>query len=244
MDSIIVASFADYTHAIDGYTSLKVLNDSGDIFIYRAVLIARDANGEYSVMDGQDNQTGLPTIAGTSLGALIGSFAGPVGLVVGSISGTLAGGLGDIESVDISSDFLEKVKGKMDRGGYAIVAEVAESEPMMLNPLLELRGATVYRTTVDEQYARYENEQLAAIDKDITDTQKQIDSAVAEDKATLQSELSHLQAKREAKKREVDAKIKETKKRWSQKRKSFREKVFSAGPKAREKFEVWAAANL
>ena len=244
MDNIIVASFKDHASALDGYTRLKLLDDAGEIYLYRIVFFAKGANGEYTVLNGEDNITGAGTLAGMSLGGLIGALAGPVGLAVGAFSGTLTGGLADAESVDVSKDFLNKIFDRMGGGSWAIVAEVAENQYEMVDSLLSERGATVYRTSLDEEYDRYENAQLDELDSEISKVEAEAKDARAENKAEFDAKVADLKAKRAARKKELDTKVADAKNRWSQKRESFKEKVEHAGAEAKEKLKSWAASNF
>jgi hypothetical protein len=86
MNKMLVVIFDNETAANAGLQALRKLHADGDITLYAAAVLGRDANGVLSLKKGMDAG---PVGAGVGLavGSMIGLLGGPLGLVVGAVTG-------------------------------------------------------------------------------------------------------------------------------------------------------------
>ena len=131
MTNLVVISFKNEPQAFAGSHRLMELESHGGITVYEKVIVKKDLNGETSAIQ-DDTSGGLRVLSGMALGTLIGALAGPVGILVGMVSGTLSGALLETNYYDFSDDFISKVYSRLQPGTVAIVAEIYEEGPAMV----------------------------------------------------------------------------------------------------------------
>jgi len=196
MTSLIVVSFTNEAQAIQASHKLVKLESSGSITVYEKLIVKKDPNGETTALQ-TDTTDGLRTISGVALGTFVGALAGPVGLLVGMISGTLAGGLLESRYFNFSDDFTSKVNKQLQPGTVAIVGEIYESNPAIVDNALEALGATaVFRSDVDHAYDEYLDDRIKKIKEKISAERAKIKSAAAGEISKIQKKIVQLKEKR------------------------------------------------
>jgi uncharacterized membrane protein len=90
MDKILVVIFDDENKAYEGSRTLQDLHNEGSITVYAKAVIAKDASGQVSVKQ-TDDEGPVGTAVGLLTGSLLGLLAGPVGFVVGASAGMFSG---------------------------------------------------------------------------------------------------------------------------------------------------------
>ncbi len=195
MTNLVVISFASEGQAIDASHKLVELESFGDITVYEKVIVKRDSNGDTAVLE-TDSSNGLRTLSGMALGTLIGALAGPVGLLVGIVSGTLTGAALESRYFDFSEDFISKVTNQLQPGTVAIIAEIYEENPALMESALDRFGATVSRSNVDYEYDEYIDDRIKEIDDKIAAERSKIKSSVAAEKSKIQQKIAQLKEKR------------------------------------------------
>jgi uncharacterized membrane protein len=144
MERMLVVVFDDESKACDGKSALRQLEIEGSITIYRAAVIAKNADGTTGVKQYDDvNPSG--TLVGTSVGGLIGLLGGPVGMAVGAVSGLALGTLSDFGNVCIGEDYVEEVSTSLTPGKVAVVAEIEEGWTTPVDSRMAALGGTVIR---------------------------------------------------------------------------------------------------
>ncbi|CAN5605226.1 hypothetical protein BH11PSE7_BH11PSE7_17760 [soil metagenome] len=144
MNKMLVAVFDTDKAADAGLNALRKLHTQGDITLYSASVIARDADGKISVKAamGQGLES---TSAGLAVGALIGLLGGPVGMAVGALTGTVVGAVRDFWLAGVDLDFVEQAAAFLKPGKMAVVAEIEEEWVTPLNSAIEAANGTVFR---------------------------------------------------------------------------------------------------
>ena len=155
MDNYISIVVDNDPKADDALHALWDLDSKGDITVHGAAVVHRDKWGYLNVAT-KETSSGLRTVLGIGIGALIGSLAGPVGaaagasVAVGSAIGIgaaagIAGLGGDlIKAAD--NDQAEFEAGfKLAPGKSAVIAEVSEESTTPVETLAQRVGGTVYR---------------------------------------------------------------------------------------------------
>jgi uncharacterized membrane protein len=196
MTSLIVASFPNEAQAIAASHKLVELESHGAITVYEKAILKKDTNGETAALQ-TDTSDGLRTIAGLALGGFVGVLAGPVGLVVGMISGTATGALLESRYINFSDDFISKVDKQLQPGTVAIVGEIYESNPAIVDNALESLGAiTIFRSDVDHMYDKYLDERIDKVEKKIDMQRARIKSAAAGERSKIHEKIAQLKEKR------------------------------------------------
>src|SRR4030095_8154038 len=141
MTNLIVMSFPSEAKALEASHKLIELESFGDITIFEKGIIKKGAFGDISVLQ-SDTTTGLRTVSGMALGTLIGALGGPVGILIGILAGTVTGVFLDIDHVDFSESFVSKVSHDLQPGTVALVAEISEDNPALLDDVFESHATT------------------------------------------------------------------------------------------------------
>lgn len=199
MTNLIVGSFNDEAQAIAASHRLIELESYGDITVYEKVIVRKDDYGQTSIVQSETSD-GVRTLSGMAIGSLIGVIAGPVGLLVGMLTGTLVGAVAEADYMDFSDDFIDKVNERLQPGSVAIIAEVYEESPDIIDHAFRNLGATtVFRSDVDYVYDDFEDEEIGETDEEIAAERARIKSANAADKAKIQQKIADLKDKRRKK---------------------------------------------
>src|SRR5215470_3682207 len=181
MTNLIVMSFENEARAIEASHKLLDLDSFGDISIFEKAMVKKDANGHTSVLQ-SDTTDGLRTISGMSLGTIVGALGGPVGMFVGLLTGTLTGAILDSVHIDFDENFVSKVTDRLKPHTVAIIAEISEDDPGLLDSTFERFGATVVRSNVDYVHDEYNDHQVEEFDKQITEERAKVKLAVNSEK--------------------------------------------------------------
>ena len=183
--NVIAVSFDPDTNAHAGLTALKELDAQQRLGLQAAAVIARGDDGEVVVKD----QAGTDEFAGAAggglIGMLVGILGGPLGMLLGGSYGLLVGSLVDLGEGVQSESVLTQLAASVKPGHAALLAEVTEQSPEVVETAVaQLGGTVVVRRPVDEVEA-----EIAAADKA---------RAEAEAKATkelINAKREHLKAK-------------------------------------------------
>ena len=194
MSKMLVATFDDEKKAFEGSQALAQLHREGNISVYSAAVIGRDADGKISVKDEADEGP-IGTALGMMTGALIGMWGGPAGLVAGTAAGGIMGSAADLFNLGVGVDFADDVGAQLQPGKTAVVAEISENWVTPVDTRMEELGGTVirrYRVDVeDEQIER----EIAATKDELAELKAEYKAASAENKAKLQAKLDATKAK-------------------------------------------------
>jgi len=195
MTNLVVISFKNEAQAFAGSHKLIELESHGGVTVYEKVIVKKDLNGDTSAIQG-DGSDGLRVLSGMALGTLIGALAGPVGLLVGMISGTMTGALLETNHYNFSDDFISKVYSRLQPGSVAIVAEIYEEGPAIVDNAMESLGGSVLRSNVDDAYDEFLDDQVKGIQADLAAERARIKSAHEKEKSKIQQRIADLKQKR------------------------------------------------
>jgi uncharacterized membrane protein len=182
-DSVVVVTFTEASKAYEALSVLKRLGDSGDLDARSAVLLERTPDGGYSIPEGADNTAGFFMASGGLIGMLVGVLAGPVGVLLGGSLGALAGRSVEIGRAGDQDVALEGISKQIEPGSTALVAEVTEYTPMLLDTAMDGVGGTVRRHPASDVYAEVEAAEHAEIKDDLDSFKAKIDHDRADRKA-------------------------------------------------------------
>jgi uncharacterized membrane protein len=162
METVLAINFAQDPNAYQALTTLKELDDQGQVALAGAAVVLRNDDGGIDIKD-EVGDTGYEGAAsGGIVGLIVGILGGPFGVLLGGATGVLIGSLFDLDET-------ESVLGEMSRsvrvGHDAVLAEVSEQSPEVVDSAMERLGGTVVRRPLDEveaEIAAAEDAQRAA----------------------------------------------------------------------------------
>ena len=193
MENVLAVNFDDDTKAYTALTSLKQLDEQGQLQLADAAVVLRDDDGHIETKE----EVGGPEFAGSAtggvLGLIIGVLGGPLGVLIGGYTGLLVGSIVDLGEADDTESALVKVARSVRPGHPALIAVATEQSPEVLDAAMKTAGGTIVRRPLDEVLSEI---------------------AAAEDaqRAAEREARKKLREEREAKaKHDVDAKIEELK---------------------------------
>jgi len=177
MDTFIAVVFDNDEAAFKGADALRDLYQDGDIVVYSAAVIGKDADGNVSIKKAADEGP-IGTAFGLLVGAMVGVLAGPAavaggavaagtaaasgiaatGMAVGGLTGGTFGMFRDLYEAGIDADTLEAVSIELLPGKSAVVAAIDEAWTTPLDVKMKDVGGMVFRKArievIDEQIER------------------------------------------------------------------------------------------
>src|SRR6266850_3791631 len=93
--------------------------------LHDGAVVERAQDGTLHLRDEAGNEDdGLATLTGGTIGLLIGILAGPLGVLLGGAVGLLAGAIVDAEDDDDTDSVLEHISRSIGNGETAVLADV------------------------------------------------------------------------------------------------------------------------
>ena len=162
-DNVISITFPESSKAYEAFTVLKNLSASDQLDLSGGVIVVRDANGNVSFPEGQDNVDGLGFAGGSLIGMFVGILGGPLGMLLGWGTGALIGGAVDVSRAGAADEVIAEFSRAIPPNTTAIVAEVNEVNPVILDDAIAKIGSGVItRRPTHEVLAELEAAQEAA----------------------------------------------------------------------------------
>jgi uncharacterized membrane protein len=129
-ENVIVTTFSEHSRAYEALARLKELAAEDQIDLHDGAVVERAQDGTLHVRDEAGNEdAGLATLTGGTIGLLIGILAGPLGVLLGGAVGLLAGAIVDAEDDDETDSVLEHISRSIGKGETAVLADLDESGP-------------------------------------------------------------------------------------------------------------------
>src|SRR3954454_3330432 len=124
-ENVIVTTFSEDSRAYEALARLKELAAGDQIDLHDGAVVARAGDGTLHLHDETGNEDdGLATLTGGTIGLLIGILAGPLGALLGGAMGLLAGAIVDADDVEETDSVLEHISRSIGDGGTALIADV------------------------------------------------------------------------------------------------------------------------
>ena len=153
-DNVLVVSFGDDperdANAYQALTDLKQLDSQGQIKIAGAAVVERDPDGRVDVKSEVGDATYAGTASGGIIGLLIGIIGGPLGVLIGGTYGMLVGSLFDIDDVETTESVLSEISKQVQPTRTALLAQVTEQSPDVIDAAMARLGGEVMRRQVLE----------------------------------------------------------------------------------------------
>jgi uncharacterized membrane protein len=129
-ENVIVTTFSEDSRAYEALARLKELAAQNQIGLHDGAVVERAQDGTLRLHDETGNEDdGLATLTGGTIGLLIGILAGPLGVLLGGSMGLLAGAIFDAEDEDETDSVLEHISRSIGNGETAVLADLDESGP-------------------------------------------------------------------------------------------------------------------
>jgi uncharacterized membrane protein len=121
--------------------------------------------------------------SGGLIGMLVGVLGGPLGVLLGVSLGALTGGSVEVGRAGDQDVALEGISKEIEPGSTALVAEVTEDTPMLLDTAMDGVGGTVSRRSASDVYAEVEAAEHAEVKADLDAFKATLDQDRADRKA-------------------------------------------------------------
>lgn len=157
--TIIVATWDEQSKA---YQALAEIENSSLLKVNQAGVFHRDMNGRVTIRDGESNTAGVATFGGGLLGSLIGILGGPLGVLLGFSTGALFGSLADLADTSDDSTVLAAISSGLRPGKTALIADLDENDPNVIDALASSSGANLTRYSYDDVLAEVQSAEAAA----------------------------------------------------------------------------------
>jgi uncharacterized membrane protein len=165
MENVLAINFAQDPNAYEALTTLKELDDQGQVALEGAAVVLRNESGGIDIKD-EVGDTGYEgTATGGIIGLIVGILGGPFGVLLGGATGVLIGSLFDLDDEDETESVLGEISRSVRVGHDAVLAEVNEQSPEVVDAAMERLGGTVVRRPLDDveaEIAAAEDAQRAA----------------------------------------------------------------------------------
>jgi uncharacterized membrane protein len=145
-ENVIVTTFSEQSRAYEALARLKDLAAEDQIDLHDGAVVERARDGTLHLRDDAGNEDdGLATLTGGTIGLLIGILAGPLGVLLGGAMGLLAGAIVDAEDDDETDSVLEHISRSIADGETAVLADVNESGPAPVDSAMAALDGRVTR---------------------------------------------------------------------------------------------------
>ncbi|MDQ4098321.1 MAG: DUF1269 domain-containing protein [Actinomycetota bacterium] len=145
MNEVLIVTFDQLTAARDAMSRLRRLADDDAVNVHAAAIVVRDADGRFWIPEDEEHIGFTGTATGGAIGALLGALIGPIGLLFFGATGALVGSLVDAEDANVSEEVLAAVTRQVPPGTTALIADVDESTPGIVDPVMQAAGGRVAR---------------------------------------------------------------------------------------------------
>jgi len=147
-ENVVAVQFEQDAEAYEALTRLKELSSQGQLRLTAAALVERDEDGHVEVKEeiGAEQIAGMAT--GGIVGLLIGIIGGPLGVLIGGATGLMVGSLFDLDDDEGTESVLSDISRSVRVGHTALLAEVHEQSPQVLDAAMAALSGTVVRRSV------------------------------------------------------------------------------------------------
>jgi uncharacterized membrane protein len=181
--NVIAVAFPERSKAFEALNELKGAGLEGRVDVIAANVIARDEKGRVDIPEDIDLTQGDRTWGGGLIGLLVGVIGGPIGMLFGWTSGILIGGALDVRRADRTASVLGEISNSVPAGGTALIAEVDEYTPEVIDTEMGRLGGTVFRRPADAVLA-----DLEAAEEAYRAAEKEADRAAREQRKAERKE--------------------------------------------------------
>ena len=165
MANVLTINFTEDAAAYEALTTLKELDEQGQVALEGAAVVERDEDGTIAIKDEVGDIGYEGTATGGIVGLIVGILGGPIGVLLGGATGVLIGSLFDLDDLDETDSVLSEMSRTLRVGHPSVVAEVDEQSPEVVDAAIHRLNGTVLRlplADVEAEIAAAEEAQRAA----------------------------------------------------------------------------------
>jgi uncharacterized membrane protein len=166
--NVISVSFDPDSNAYAALTALKELDSQGQLSLEAAAVVTRGDDGQIVVKDRVGSSDFAGAASGGLLGLLIGIIGGPLGVLIGGTYGLMVGSLFDLDEAEETDSVLSQISASVQPGHTALLAQVSEQSPEVVDAAMAGLGGSVLRRAVDDVEA-----EIAAAEKAQRDAKRE-----------------------------------------------------------------------
>jgi uncharacterized membrane protein len=195
MENVLAVNFNDDTKAYAALTSLKQLDEQGQLKLEGAAVVLRGEDGHIETKEEIGDNGFAGTATGGIVGLIIGVLGGPLGILIGGYTGLLVGSLFDMDESDHTESALSDIARSVRPGRPALIAAATEQSPEVLDAAMKTLDGTIVRRNLDEvlaEIAAAEDAQRAAEKEARKKLREQREAKAKED---VQAKIEELKAK-------------------------------------------------
>ena len=195
MENVLAVNFDDDTKAYAALTSLKQLDEQGQLKLGGAAVVVRDEDGHLETKDGIGDSEFVGTATGGIIGLIVGVLGGPLGILIGGYTGILVGSLVDMAETDDTESALSDIARSVRPGRPALIAVATEQSPEVFDNAMSTLGGTVVRRSLDVVLSEIAAAQDAQRAAEREARKKLRDEREAKAKEDVQAKIEELKAK-------------------------------------------------
>ena len=165
MENVLAINFTEDAPAYEALTTLKELDEQGQVALKGAAVVMRDEDGTIGIKDEVGDIGYEGTATGGIVGLIVGVLGGPIGVLLGGATGVLIGSLFDLDDLDETDSVLSEMSRTLRVGHASVVAEIDEESPEVVDAAIHRLDGTVLRlplADVEAEIAAAEEAQRAA----------------------------------------------------------------------------------
>jgi uncharacterized membrane protein len=193
--NVIAVSFDDDREAYHALTLLKELDSQERVGVQEAVVVVRGEDGQLVEKDGTESPELVGTASGGLIGLLLGIIGGPLGVLIGGATGLMVGSLYDLADYEETDSALGAISSSVQAGRTALLAEVVEGSPDVIDAEMSGVGGTVLRRSVADVEAEIAVAEEAARKAKREARKELLRSRHEHDKATVNAKVDALKSK-------------------------------------------------
>jgi uncharacterized membrane protein len=198
-DNVLVVTFGhdaeNDANAYQALTDLKQLDAQGQIKIAGAAVVTRDRDARVDVKSEVGNDPYVGTASGGMIGLLVGILGGPLGVLLGGTYGALVGSLFDLAGVETTESVLSEISSQVQPTRTAVLAQVTEQSPEVIDAAMARLGGEVMRRPVDAVEAEIAAAQEAQTRAEREARKELAEARVEKSKADAHAAVEDLKAK-------------------------------------------------
>ena len=193
--NVVAVSFDPDTNAYAALTMLKDLDAQQRLSLQAAAVVVRGEDGKIVVKDQVGGDEFAGTAGGGLIGVLVGILGGPLGVLLGGSYGLLVGSLVDVSEVERNESILSQISMSVKPGHTALLAEVTEQSPEVVDTAMEQFRGTVLRRPSSEVEAEIAAAEEAQREAQRKATKELLDGKRQHSKQEVHAKVAQLKAK-------------------------------------------------
>ncbi|WP_103062144.1 DUF1269 domain-containing protein [Actinomyces qiguomingii] len=157
-----VVTFTESSKAYETLSDLRGASREGRIGVVSAIIAEREPDGRLHLAEGGDAVIGAGASTGGLVGMFVGILGGPLGVLLGWGTGALVGSIADSKRLGRNETIVGELSSRLPAGTTAILAEVNEVTPEVLDGLAASQDGVVLRRAAVDVLAELEAAEAAA----------------------------------------------------------------------------------